>query len=111
MIFDVRATFEVALQTDTHLVLIDLDQGASVTNDADAVIAWLAANLEGGIGKRKVYYRDTDGRFDELKVNAGAFAGFALKWFTEFGHLNRGDMLTSEHYRCLNEKKKFQRRV
>ncbi|WP_346014783.1 hypothetical protein [Escherichia coli] len=55
MIFDVRATFEVALQTDTHLVLIDLDQGASVTNDADAVIAWLAANLEGGIGKRKVY--------------------------------------------------------
>ncbi|MDW2372821.1 hypothetical protein R7190_29015, partial [Vibrio sp. 1078-1] len=31
MIFDVRATFEVALQTDTHLVLIDLDQGASVT--------------------------------------------------------------------------------
>lgn len=54
-----------------------IDQGASVTNDADAVIAWLAANLEGGIGKRKVYYRDTDGRFDELKVNAGAFAGFA----------------------------------
>nr|UHA81097.1 hypothetical protein pKpnC6_00129 [Klebsiella pneumoniae] len=77
VIFDVRATFEVALQTDTHLVLIDLDQGASVTNDADAVIAWLAANLEGGIGKRKVYYRDTDGRFDELKVNAGTFAGFA----------------------------------
>ncbi|HBT4579641.1 TPA: hypothetical protein MB314_005602 [Klebsiella pneumoniae] len=71
MIFDVRAAFEVVLQTDTHLVLIDLDQGASVTNDADAVIAWLAANLEGGIGKRKVYYRDTDGRFDELKVNAG----------------------------------------
>ncbi|EDF5515529.1 LysR family transcriptional regulator [Salmonella enterica] len=34
-----------------------------------------------------------------------------VKWFTEFGLLNRGDMLTSEHYRCLNEKKKFQRRV
>lgn len=77
MIFDVRATFEIALQTDTNLILIDLDQGASVTNDAEAVIAWLAANLEGGIGKRKVYYRDTDGRFDELKVNAGAFVGFA----------------------------------
>lgn len=76
MIFDVRATFEVALQTDTHRTYRS-DQGASVTNDADAVIAWLAANLEGGIGKRKVYYRDTDGRFDELKVNAGAFAGFA----------------------------------
>jgi hypothetical protein len=31
-----------------------------------------------------------------------------LKWFTEFGHLNRGDMLTSEQHRCSNEKKKFQ---
>lgn len=34
-----------------------------------------------------------------------------VKWFTEFGHLNRGDMLTSEQHRCSNEKKKFQRRV
>ncbi len=31
----------------------------------------------------------------------------SLKWFTEFGHLNRGDMLTSEQHRCTNEKKKF----
>ncbi|OUD59203.1 transposase [Klebsiella pneumoniae] len=36
---------------------------------------------------------------------------WGLKWFTEFGHLNRGDMLTSEQHRCHNEKKKFQRRV
>ncbi|MDL6580133.1 hypothetical protein QS388_24940, partial [Escherichia coli] len=36
---------------------------------------------------------------------------FIVKWFTEFGHLNRGDMLTSEQHRCHNEKKKFQRRV
>ncbi|MBY8471154.1 dephospho-CoA kinase, partial [Escherichia coli] len=26
----------------------------------------------------------------------------AVKWFTEFGHLNRGDMLTSEQHRCHN---------
>ncbi len=30
-----------------------------------------------------------------------------VKWHTEFGHLNRGDMLTSEQHRCSNEKKKF----
>ncbi|ADO47647.1 hypothetical protein Entcl_1384 [[Enterobacter] lignolyticus SCF1] len=30
-----------------------------------------------------------------------------VKWFTKFGHLNRGDMLTSEQYRCTNETKKF----
>ncbi|MDA6685079.1 hypothetical protein OSL11_00005, partial [Escherichia coli] len=28
---------------------------------------------------------------------------FEVKWFTEFGHLNRGDMLTSEQHRCHNE--------
>ncbi len=39
------------------------------------------------------------------------FRKYRLKWFTEFGHLNRGDMLTSEQHRCHNEKKKFQRRV
>ncbi|WP_220087622.1 hypothetical protein, partial [Lonsdalea populi] len=26
-----------------------------------------------------------------------------MKWNTEFGHLNRGDMLTSEQHRCTNE--------
>ena len=30
--------------------------------------------------------------------------GIQLKWFTEFGHLNRGDMLTSEQHRCHNER-------
>ncbi|GDC31776.1 phage endolysin [Escherichia coli] len=44
------------------------------------------------------------------RLNAGDRKG-ALKWHTEFGHLNRGDMLTSEQHRCSNEKKKFQRRV
>ena len=30
-----------------------------------------------------------------------------MKWHTEFGHLNRGDMLTSEQHRCSNEKRNF----
>ncbi|EBK6156072.1 hypothetical protein DP460_22340, partial [Salmonella enterica] len=46
-----------------------------------------------------------------ISVTTPGGSGSVLKWFTEFGHLNRGDMLTSEHYRCLNEKKKFQCRV
>ncbi len=45
----------------------------------------------------------------ELGVSASALSH--VKWFIEFGHLNRGDMLTSEQHRCHNEKKKFQRRV
>ncbi|HFR7054246.1 TPA: hypothetical protein ACHXPB_003624, partial [Shigella flexneri] len=34
-----------------------------------------------------------------------------LRWHTEFGYLNRGDMFTSEQHRYSNEKKEFQRRV
>lgn len=47
----------------------------------------------------------------ERLLNDYALREKLLKWFTEFGHLNRGDMLTSEQHRCHNEKKKFQRRV
>ena len=58
----------------------------------------------------------TDTRLRHLKPKEKLYKvndrdGLYVKWFTEFGLLNRGDMLTSEHYRCLNEKKKFQRRV
>ncbi|SHM70758.1 hypothetical protein SAMN05216301_2880 [Morganella morganii] len=31
--------------------------------------------------------------------------------FNKFGHLNRGDMLTSGQHRCFNEKTKFQCRI
>ncbi|WP_418612112.1 hypothetical protein AB4W76_13390 [Klebsiella pasteurii] len=45
------------------------------------------------------------------EIILGPYEPIDVKWFTEFGHLNRGDMLTSEQHRCHNEKKKFQRRV
>ena len=60
---------------------------------------------------------NTAGDRDKMGVNLTSgstnqrYAFIPVKWFTEFGHLNRGDMLTSEQYRCHNEKKKFQRRV
>ncbi|EGT5652382.1 hypothetical protein AUN00_11440 [Cronobacter sakazakii] len=40
-------------------------------------------------------------------IDTIAYLEYGVKWFTEFGHLNRGDMLTSEQYRCTNETKKF----
>ncbi len=46
-----------------------------------------------------------------LRASVALHGRSVMKWFTEFGHLNRGDMLTSEQHRCHNEKKKFQRRV
>ena len=44
---------------------------------------------------------------DQARVSMKAAIMANMKWFTEFGHLNRGDMLTSEQHRCSNEKKKF----
>jgi hypothetical protein len=70
-----RATFELLLTTDTLILLQDCDQGASVTNDAEAVIQAVSTAV-GGIGRRRVYYRDTMGRFDELVVEHERFAGF-----------------------------------
>ena len=50
-------------------------EGRSLTNDAEAVIAQLAGRgvLEG----RRVLYQDTEGRWDEMRHEAGRFRGFA----------------------------------
>lgn len=62
-------------------------------------------SLSGGV----YGYRRVHGDLNEIGETCGK--NRVVKWFTEFGHLNRGDMLTSEQHRCHNEKKKFQRRV
>ncbi len=69
-----RATYGYTVIGSCVLV-VDQDRGMSVTNDAEAVIADLAAL--GVLAGRRVLYRDTDGRWDELVVSDGAFAGFA----------------------------------
>ncbi|MBM2998939.1 transposase [Klebsiella pneumoniae] len=62
------------------------------------------------VGKwMKVFSEHGEQGLRSLRV--GKKRALHMKWFTEFGHLNRGDMLTSEQHRCHNEKKKFQRRV
>lgn len=56
------------------IAVTDQDDGRSVTNDADAVIAQLAEKFD--LSKFRVIYRDTRGIWDELQVRAGQFAGF-----------------------------------
>ncbi|OUW26029.1 MAG: hypothetical protein CBD27_08950 [Rhodospirillaceae bacterium TMED167] len=67
----------VAEITDTRIILVDRDEGRSVTNDAERVVRQLDESIRGGIGHRKVYYRDTDGRFDELITEGGRFVRFS----------------------------------
>lgn len=72
------AEFEIVAINDLSIVLVDLDQGVSVTNDAPRVIEQVKKRVSGGIGRRSVYYRDTMGRFDRLLVGEdGRFGGFA----------------------------------
>ena len=58
------------------IAIVDYDQGRSVTNDAENVIADLGACFD--LSRYHVIYRDTRGIWDQLLVNhAGRFAGFS----------------------------------
>lgn len=69
-----RASYSTEIR-DEFVLVIDHDQGKSVTNDAENVIADLyrAGLLATG---RRVLYRDTDGRWDELRYDGVRFTGF-----------------------------------
>lgn len=58
------------------IAIIDHDQGKSVTNDAENVVADLAGSFD--LSRYRVIYRDTRGIWDELLVDrTGHFAGFS----------------------------------
>ena len=58
------------------IALIDLDGPRSVTNDAENVIADLAADFD--LSRYQVIFCDTRGFWDQLLVNpAGRFVGFS----------------------------------
>jgi hypothetical protein len=69
-----RASYKCELEGDDLLLITDLDQGRSVTNDAENVIADLARTYD--LTARRVIYRDTMGVWDGLAVNRGKFTGF-----------------------------------
>jgi hypothetical protein len=58
------------------ICLVDLDQGATITNIAEAVICQLHQDGFDLVGNR-VLYQDTMGNWDELVVNDNQFRGFA----------------------------------
>lgn len=69
-----RADYEVVEVVADLVFLVDLDRGGrSVTNDAEAVVAEMLAMHPG----RRVVYRDSRGRWDELCHDGRAFVGFA----------------------------------
>lgn len=73
-----KCSFDIVFAYDLKILLIDLDRGKSITNDAYNIIKELDKNiLPGGIKNRRVYYRDTMGRYDRILTHHGIFTGFA----------------------------------
>jgi hypothetical protein len=69
-----RSHYTYDLHGDVVCVM-DLNDGRTVTNDADAVVEDLVRDL-GGLSGKTVIYRDTTGIWDELVVHKDRFSGF-----------------------------------
>lgn len=68
------AEFTVETADDSMILIRDVGRGKSVTNDAENVVAQMVTTYGTG---RRLFYRDTTGRVDELLIDErGRFAGF-----------------------------------
>ena len=75
-----KANYEVVGRDAAMLLIRDVgpwDQYLTITNAAESVVADLAASLEG----RRLFYRDSEDTWWELRVRNGKFAGFAPAFF------------------------------
>lgn len=72
---DRSARYSVVETTDDVVFIVDLDTGKhrSVTNDAELVVSEIAASNPG----KRIVYRDTMQRWDELRHDGGTFTGYA----------------------------------
>lgn len=67
-----RSTFEVLKVTDHEVVIRDLDQGMSITNDAENVVKYLSRCYP----NHRIFYKDTAGDWAELGHSNGVFTDF-----------------------------------
>lgn len=71
-----RADWTIEFMDGAVVAIVDADLGGmSVTNDAEAIV--IAVDESVHLGTRRLIYRDSTGRWDELLHEAGRFAGFA----------------------------------
>ncbi len=71
------AAFKIMHTTDTFVLIADMDSDGfpSITNSAHGVIELLSVQMN--LTNRAVIYRDTMGRFDELRHDGHKFTGFS----------------------------------
>lgn len=52
-------SYTIIEENDLFVLIVDLDDGQSVTTGAEKVVKDVDASLLKGLGKRRLYYRDT----------------------------------------------------
>ncbi len=68
-------SYYLAGANSQFVVIHDDGQGLSVTNNAENVVREIAQSSI-KLEARRLFYRDTDGQYDELLHNNGRFGGF-----------------------------------
>lgn len=71
-----QANFNIVSFTEDYVAIVDQSEigpTTSVTNDAEAVVKYINDNYP----KRRIVYKDSMGRWDELQHIDGEFVGFA----------------------------------
>ena len=72
-----RSKFVIEQNTPEFMYIIDTGiVHKSVTNDVVAVLSFLSENHE--LENRRLFYKDTHGRIDEILHQNGTFKGFSL---------------------------------
>ncbi len=73
-----QASFDIVTNNDVYILIVDKNEGGrSITNDASSVVHHLNDTIKGGLQKKRVYYRDSMGQFDQLVHNNGKFIEFS----------------------------------
>ncbi len=67
-----HATWTILRADASAMWIEDLDEGKSITNDAE----WVVQILHAKYPDRRIFYKDTMGNWDELVHNDGVFSGF-----------------------------------
>ena len=72
-----RSSFDIITINDVAIILIDLNKGRSVSSDAPNVVNDLQKKIPGGIGYRRIFFRNSKGRYDQLLIKNDKFIDFA----------------------------------
>lgn len=72
--FDNYSSYTIVYEDDKAIFITDDDHGLSVTNDAERV----CNKLLPGRRSKRIFYRDTDRRWEEMTHSGFQFTSFSL---------------------------------